>query len=491
MAWLEKRNGTYRVCYRVGRKVKRILAYTDKAASLGMLTRLEKELAKGKEGLTDPYAEHRDRPIVEHLADWVTELRQTGCTPYYASQCEARITRLIEECGWKLLADMKPESFIAWRKNATSNIDHKLKDKSMAKLNFMAPKTQNHYLATLGAFCNWCIERKRMEYNPTADVASVEQSGDVRRKRRALTPDQVTTLLAAVPNEYKLLYRMFLTTGLRRNEAAKLQWGDLHIDGPTPFLQLRAQTTKSKRADALPLRADIAAELKMTRNGAGDADPVFRRVPLITEHCRWLDAAGIPYLDAQGRRLDIHALRHTYGTLLSKAGVSPREAMSLMRHTDMRLTMNVYTDPRIFDLANAVEKLPLPPSQTPTTTPLSATGTDNAIPLPNAIAGQIADGVAQEVARTATHVQCSASNGTHREGRTPQDLSGKIANRHSNAPIDINGERGIRTLGGLNIHTRFPVAFLKPLGHLSNSRDSGIEQTSSLPQSRAHGNSFS
>jgi len=32
--------------------------------------------------------------------------------------------------------------------------------------------------------------------------------------------------------------------------------------------------------------------------------------------------------------------------------------MALMRHTDMRLTMNVYTDPRIFDLAGAVAKLP-------------------------------------------------------------------------------------------------------------------------------------
>ena len=31
------------------------------------------------------------------------------------------------------------------------------------------------------------------------------------------------------------------------------------------------------------------------------------------------------------------------------------------------------------------------------------------------------------------------------------------------------GERGIRTLGGLIAHTRFPVAFLQPLGHLSGS----------------------
>jgi hypothetical protein len=62
--------------------------------------------------------------------------------------------------------------------------------------------------------------------------------------------------------------------------------------------------------------------------------------------------------DDRGRRADFHSLRHSYGTLLAKSGVAPRMAMALMRHTDMRLTMNVYTDPRIFDLAGAVEKLP-------------------------------------------------------------------------------------------------------------------------------------
>jgi integrase len=71
-------------------------------------------------------------------------------------------------------------------------------------------------------------------------------------------------------------------------------------------------------------------------------------------HRRYLDKAGVSYLDDRGRRPDFHALRHSYGTLLAKSGVAPRAAMALMRHTDMRLTMNVYTDPRIFDLAGAV-----------------------------------------------------------------------------------------------------------------------------------------
>jgi hypothetical protein len=65
-----------------------------------------------------------------------------------------------------------------------------------------------------------------------------------------------------------------------------------------------------------------------------------------------------------------------YGSLLAKAGVAPRVAMSLMRHTDLRLTMNVYTDPRIFDLAGAVAKLPAIASMK--SLAAIATGTDDA-----------------------------------------------------------------------------------------------------------------
>jgi len=189
-------------------------------------------------------------------------------------------------------------------------------------------------------------------------VEKVDEAGDQRRQRRALKEDEIHRLLAAVPPEYRLLYQFALCTGLRRNELHELLWGDLHLTDATPFIQLRAKTTKARRADALPLRGDLAQALRDARGTAADSDHVFSRVPRMKEHRRWLAAAGIPYLDHEGRRADIHALRHTYGTMLSKSGVGPREAMELMRHTDLRLTMKTYTDSRVFDLSKAVEKLP-------------------------------------------------------------------------------------------------------------------------------------
>jgi len=49
-------------------------------------------------------------------------------------------------------------------------------------------------------------------------------------------------------------------------------------------------------------------------------------------------AAGIAKTHADGRTVDVHSLRHTFATLLSKAGVLPRMAQELMRHSDIRLT---------------------------------------------------------------------------------------------------------------------------------------------------------
>jgi len=71
-----------------------------------------------------------------------------------------------------------------------------------------------------------------------------------------------------------------------------------------------------------------------------------------------LAAAGIPKRDERGRTVDLHALRHTFGTHLSKNGVQPRTAQAAMRHSSLDLTMNVYTDPNLLDVAGALEALP-------------------------------------------------------------------------------------------------------------------------------------
>jgi len=101
-------------------------------------------------------------------------------------------------------------------------------------------------------------------------------------------------------------------------------------------------------------------ELKAARStGAKPTDRVF---PAIPRNSRGflpdLDKAGIPREDDWGKRYCFHSLRVTFGTWLAQAGVAPRVHMELMRHTDMKLTMQFYTDPRLLDTTRAVGELP-------------------------------------------------------------------------------------------------------------------------------------
>ena len=69
-------------------------------------------------------------------------------------------------------------------------------------------------------------------------------------------------------------------------------------------------------------------------------------------------SAGISPRDEYGRRFDLHAMRTTFGTLLSAAGVAPRVTMQLMRHSEMKLTMKTHMDTSHLRLAPAVAMLP-------------------------------------------------------------------------------------------------------------------------------------
>ena len=72
-------------------------------------------------------------------------------------------------------------------------------------------------------------------------------------------------------------------------------------------------------------------------------------------------------------------MRHTFGTHLSKGGVAPRTAQAAMRYSNIELTMNVYTDPRLLDVHGALDSLPtLSLDGAPDVTEAKATGTDDA-----------------------------------------------------------------------------------------------------------------
>ncbi len=126
--------------------------------------------------------------------------------------------------------------------------------------------------------------------------------------------------------ERALIYKTAILTGLRRNELRTLAVGDLSF-GDVPFVRLNASNEKNRQGSTLALRSDLAAELKEWTKGKQDTDRVFC-VPsgLLRIMNRDLMLAGIPKRDADGCVVHVHALRHSFGTHLSLAGVAPRVA---------------------------------------------------------------------------------------------------------------------------------------------------------------------
>jgi Phage integrase family len=68
----------------------------------------------------------------------------------------------------------------------------------------------------------------------------------------------------------------------------------------------------------------------------------------------------LQYQDENGLYADFHANRHTFISNLAKSGVSPKVAQTMARHSDINLTMNVYSHVKMEDQEAAIAVLPAP-----------------------------------------------------------------------------------------------------------------------------------
>jgi integrase len=196
--------------------------------------------------------------------------------------------------------------------------------------------------------------------------------------------------------ERSLIYKIAVLTGLRRGEIQSLTLGHLQLSGPMPCLNMQAQDTKNGEAVSIPIRGDVLDDLQLCLASKQQAvtgvvslkmqaqlpeTPLFDNVPrqLVKTLDRNIAVAGIAKRDDRGRVVDFHALRHSFGTMLSTSGVAPRTAQQAMRHSRIELTMGVYTAPRLLDVAGAFDMLPTLPIFGPKPTERErqkATGTD-------------------------------------------------------------------------------------------------------------------
>ncbi len=172
------------------------------------------------------------------------------------------------------------------------------------------------------------------------------------------------------------LWTTFIETGARFNELTRVTWADIDLESGT--ITLRAQTTKSKKTKCLPIRPHLISLLRglteahhrVTGRLPRSLDPVFlspsgkslfekgRNRGARKILYRLLEAAGIPRFDESGKKIDIHALRHTFATRMARSGAPLQTTQKAMGHSTPQMTAQVYTHLDIEDIREQVQKLP-------------------------------------------------------------------------------------------------------------------------------------
>ncbi|WP_278190680.1 site-specific integrase [Streptomyces spinosisporus] len=175
-------------------------------------------------------------------------------------------------------------------------------------------------------------------------------------------------------------YVLILVLGLRKGELLGLTWSDVNLDTGELRIQHQLQrvrrrlihtdTAKTEASEAvlpLPEICLTALRLRMKEQEAAkqqakdlwtESDLVFTTrygTPVEPrnfnrEFNRRSDRAGV-------RRIRVHDTRHTCASLLAALDVHPRIAMQILRHSEIAVTMEVYTHVPSAETRKALRKL--------------------------------------------------------------------------------------------------------------------------------------
>lgn len=333
----------------------------DKREALDYLARMHERERRIRLGIEPDVRRNPDlnRPLQTLLIDYLALLEAKDVADEYRKDSAAKVTAAMKATGWTTFETITGDSFTLFmgaRRKAGN-----------------APTTINNYLATVRSFTRWLADRVGQP-DPLRKLQRVPVT-ERRRSKRILTDDELAALLATTERgkrkgnytfaglDRAMLYRVAAYTGLRASELASLTPERFTLDTSPPLVIVEAVDAKGKRLEPIPLPADLAGRLrKWMRNKPrkkklwpGDWAKKKSQVDWIATD---LKRAGVVEFDEKSRRATFHGLRRGYITRIIRAGAKIHEVRRLARHTDVKTTLEYYTDETLADLGAIVDRLP-------------------------------------------------------------------------------------------------------------------------------------
>ena len=255
---------------------------------------------------------------------------------------------LIARWGNELAGDISPLEIQRWLK-------------SLHVVNGLAWTTVSKIRGIMHRVYKVGILHERVDKNP---VEHVETRSKSLYKAVVITPHQTLLILNKLTNP--LHYMLVLTcaaTALRASEIVSLRWSDIlwsdgqiriskrwakGVDGETktatsngyvPMHPVLAEYLKEWRAQSPYSKVDDFVFPSLVRDGKV---PISASI-FVQDHLRPAAiSAGVVL--AKGQRFGLHNLRHSLSNwLVNKGKIDPKTVQGMLRHSDIRTTMNLYT----------------------------------------------------------------------------------------------------------------------------------------------------
>ena len=232
-------------------------------------------------------------------------------------------------------------------------------------------RTKNIILSVLRVLFSKAVEWNYLNTSPAKDIKRVPE---FNKGSRSLTPLELESLWPSLNPWQRSIITLMVNSGMRPGELSNLKWKDIDWEAnKLAIVTDKTRRTKSGKTRYIPMNAALREELLFLKKflpvltGRGVHPRTDGQMEYVL--CRPDGSPVRNFRKAVRNALDHvkisgvtpHGLRKTFCSLLARAKVHPRVAQELMGHSDINLTMKVYTEIDDGQMRAAVETLPVIP----------------------------------------------------------------------------------------------------------------------------------